>query len=158
MNPIQQAGSYLTFTLDKELFAINVSRVLEILEIKPVVKVPLSPSFMRGVINLRGNILPVIDARIKFGMMDTPFTIDSCIIVMSIGSGKEPLLAGVLVDSVREVIELGDAAIQPSTGIGTFCNNELIVGIGNTGDHFAMILDPDKVFAADELMLLAAAS
>jgi chemotaxis signal transduction protein len=158
MNVLQQAGSYLTFTLDNELFAVNVTRVLEILEIKPIVKVPLSPSFMRGVINLRGNILPVIDARNKFGMADTPFTIDSCIIVMGIGAGKDPLLVGILVDSVREVIEIRETDIQSSTGIGAFCNSELILGMGSTGDNFTMILDPDKVFAADELIILAAAS
>jgi len=158
MNLPQQADSYLTFTLDAALFAVNVTRVLEILEIKPLVKVPMSPAFMRGVINLRGNILPVIDARIKFGMADAPFTIDSCIIVMGIGAGKDPMLVGVLVDSVREVIELREEDIQPSAGIGAFCNSELVVGMGNTGDNFAMILDPDKVFAADELVILAAAS
>ncbi len=158
MMVLQQADSYLTFTLDKEIFALPVSKVLEILEIIPIVKVPLSPSFMRGVINLRGNILPVIDARIKFGIPDAPFTIDSCIIVVGVGTGNEPLLVGVLVDSVKEVIEIPDAAIQPSPGIGAFCNNELIVGMGNTGNGFAMILDPDKVFAADELVLLTAAN
>jgi purine-binding chemotaxis protein CheW len=158
MMVLQQADSYLTFTLDKELFALPVSKVLEILEIIPIVKVPLSPSFMRGVINLRGNILPVIDARIKFGIPDAPFTIDSCIIVVGVGTGNEPLLVGVLVDSVKEVIEIPDAAIQPSPGIGAFCNNELILGMGNTGNGFAMILDPDKVFAADELVLLTTAN
>jgi len=158
MNVLQQADSYLTFTLDSALFAVGVSKVLEILEIKPIVKVPMSPAFMRGVINLRGNILPVIDARIKFGMPDAPFTIDSCIIVIGIGEGKDPLLVGVLVDSVREVIDIPDEAIQPSPGIGAFYNNELVVGMGNTGGDFAMILDPDKVFAAEELAILTAAS
>jgi purine-binding chemotaxis protein CheW len=132
--------------------------VLEILEIIPIVKVPLSPAFMRGVVNLRGNILPVIDARIKFGIPDAPFTVDSCIIVVGVGSGNEPLLVGVLVDSVKEVIEIPDTAIQPSPGIGAFCNNELIVGMGNTANGFAMILDADKVFAADELVLLTTAN
>jgi purine-binding chemotaxis protein CheW len=158
MNVLQQADSYLTFTLDSALFAIGVSKVLEILEIKPIVKVPMSPAFMRGVINLRGNILPVIDARIKFGLCDVPFTIDSCIIVIGIGEGKEPLLVGVLVDSVREVIDIPGDAIQPSPGIGAFYNNELVVGMGSTGGDFAMILNPDKVFAAEELAALAAAS
>lgn len=158
MNVLQQADSYLTFTLDSALFAVGVSKVLEILEIKPIVKVPMSPAFMRGVINLRGNILPVIDARIKFGMRDAPFTIDSCIIVIGIGEGKEPLLVGVLVDSVKEVIDIPDETIQPSPGIGAFYNNELVVGMGSTGGDFAMILDPDKVFAAEELVVLAAAS
>lgn len=156
MNEFHQADSYLTFTLDKELFALPVDKVLEILEIIPIVKVPMSPAFMRGVINLRGNILPVIDVRIKFGRADAPFTIDSCIIVVGIGGGKDPLLVGVLVDSVKEVIELPASAIQPSSGIGAFCNNDLIIGMGNTSDGFAMILDPDKVFAADELISLAA--
>jgi chemotaxis signal transduction protein len=77
---------------------------------------------------------------------------------VGVGTGKEPLLVGVLVDSVKEVIELPDTAIQSSPGIGAFCNNELIVGMGNTIDGFAMILDPDKVFAADELIILAAAN
>ncbi len=158
MNSVQQADSYLTFTLDAALFAVNVTKVLEILEIKPIVKVPMSPSFMRGVINLRGNILPVIDARNKFGMADAPFTIDTCIVVIGIGAGKDPLLVGVLVDSVREVIEIREADIQPSTGIGAFCNSELVLGMGSTGDNFAMILDPDKVFAAEELTMLATAS
>ncbi|THU40802.1 purine-binding chemotaxis protein CheW [Niastella caeni] len=156
MNLQQQADSYLTFTLDKELFAIRVNKVLEILEIKPIVKVPMSPAYMRGVINLRGNILPVIDARIKFGMADAPFTINSCIIVVGIGFGKEPLLVGVLVDSVKEVLEIPENAIQPAPAIGAFCNNDLIVGMGKTGNDFAMIVDPDKVFAADELIALAA--
>lgn len=158
MNAIQQADSYLTFTLDSALFAIGVSKVLEILEIKPIAKVPMSPAFMRGVINLRGNILPVIDARIKFGMPETPFTIDSCIIVIGIGTGKDTLLVGVLVDSVKEVIDIPDTAIQPSPGIGAFYNNELVTGMGNTGGDFAMVLDPDKVFAAEELVALAALS
>jgi chemotaxis signal transduction protein len=91
-------------------------------------------------------------------MANTPFTIDSCIIVIGIGTGKDPLLVGVLVDSVQEVIEIRETDIQPSTGIGAFCNSELILGMGNTGDDFAMILDPDKVFAADELIILATAS
>jgi purine-binding chemotaxis protein CheW len=158
MNIVQPAGSYLTFTLDSGLFAIEVTRVLEILEIKPIVKVPMSPPFMRGVINLRGNILPVIDARNKFGMSDTAFTIDSCIIVVGIGAGKEPLLVGILVDSVREVIDIPETAIQPSPAIGAFYNNELVIGMGNTGGDLAMILDPDKVFAAEELAALAASN
>jgi purine-binding chemotaxis protein CheW len=91
-------------------------------------------------------------------MANAPFTIDSCIIVIGIGAGKDPLLAGVLVDSVREVIEIWAADIQPAAGIGVFCNSELILGMGSTSDDFALILDPDKVFGADELIILAAAS
>ena len=148
----QQAESYLTFKLDNELFAINVIKVLEILEVIPIAKVPMSPAFMRGVINLRGNILPVIDTRNKFGMNENSFTIDNCIIVVSIGNGKDPLLVGALVDAVREVVEIPEEAIQPSPGIGVFCRDEFVTAMGKTGDDFVMILDVDKVFAANELL------
>src|SRR6476620_9314049 len=101
MSIIQQTESYLTFKLDNELFAINVGKVLEILEVKPITKVPKSPLFMRGVINLRGNILPVIDTRNKFSMPKEDFTIDTCIIVLNIDTGTDVLLVGAIVDSVQ---------------------------------------------------------
>lgn len=147
----QQAESYLTFTLNNGLFAINVVRVLEILEVIPIAKVPGCAAFMRGVINLRGNILPVIDTRGIFGMNERPFAIDTCIIVMSIGGNKEPILVGALVDAVKEVVEISNEAIQPATGIGPFYKDEYMTGMGKTGEEFVMILDPDKVFAAPEM-------
>ena len=146
----QLAESYLTFKINNELFAINVVKVLEILEVKPVAKVPMSPSYMMGVINLRGNILPVIDTRTKLGMVQTPLTKESCIIVVNIGSEKNPLLVGALVDAVKEVIEIADEAIQPSLEIGVFCKDEFVTGVGKTGEQFALILDPDKVFVTEE--------
>jgi len=146
-----QTQSYLTFKLQNELFAINVGDVLEILEMSPITKVPKSPAFMRGVINLRGNILPVMDARNKFAMPDAEFTIDTCIVVLNIDSGKEPLLVGAIVDSVQKVIDIPDEDIQVSASMGAMYREDFITGIGKMEDNFVMILNIDKVFSADDV-------
>jgi len=153
-----QTQSYLTFKLDNELFAINVSKVLEILEIQPITKVPKSPSFMKGVINLRGNILPVIDARIKFSIPEEAYTIDTCIVVLSIDTDKEPLLVGAVVDSVQKVLDIPEQAIQPSSSISTFYREDFISGVGKVEDTFIMILDADKVFATNEFFSMSVES
>ena len=150
--------SYLTFKLDNELFAINVSKVLEILEVKPITKIPKSPSFMKGVINLRGNILPVIDTREKFCLSNKDFTIDTCIIVLNINSGTEPLLVGAVVDSVQKVIDIPAEVIQPSMTMGAFYREEFINGIGKVDDEFVMILNIDKVFSAEEIAVMEVAN
>ncbi|WP_439695768.1 chemotaxis protein CheW [Mucilaginibacter sp. AW1-7] len=146
-----QTQSYLTFKLQNELFAINVGDVLEILEMSPITKVPKSPAFMKGVINLRGNILPVMDARNKFAMPDAQFTIDTCIVVLNIDSGKEPLLVGAIVDSVQKVIDIPDEDIQVSASMGAMYREDFITGIGKVEDNFVMILNIDKVFSADDV-------
>ncbi|MEP7250913.1 MAG: chemotaxis protein CheW [Ginsengibacter sp.] len=146
--------SYLTFKLDNELFAINVGKVLEILEVKPITKIPKSPSFMKGVINLRGNILPVIDTRDKFCLPGKDFTIDTCIIVLNINAGTEPLLVGAVVDSVQKVIDIPAEVIQPSMSMGAFYREDFINGIGKIDDEFIMILNIDKVFSAEEIAVM----
>lgn len=154
MSTIQETASYLTFKLEEELFAINVSKVLEILEIKPITKVPKSPPFMRGVINLRGNILPVIDTRNKFCMPEQDFTIDTCIVVLSIAAENESLLVGALVDSVQKVIDIPSESIQPSVSIGAVYRQDFVNGIGSIDEDFIMILDIDKVFSTEELIAI----
>jgi len=154
MSMPQQTQSYLTFKLEDELFAINVSKVLEILEMKPITKVPKSPSFMRGVINLRGNILPVIDTRNKFCMPNQNFTIDTCIIVLNINAGNDSLLVGAIVDSVQKVIDIPEESIQPSMSMGTIYREDFINGIGKIDEEFIMILNIDKVFSAEEILIM----
>lgn len=149
-----QTQSYLTFKLDDELFAINVSKVLEILEMKPITKVPKSPSFMKGVINLRGNILPVIDTRNKFCMPQENFTIDTCIIVLSINTGNDSLLVGAIVDSVQKVIDIPEESIQASVSIGAIYREDFISGIGKIDEDFIMILNIDKVFSTEEILVM----
>jgi len=145
----QLPDSYLTFKLDNDSYAINVKQVLEILEIKPITRVPKSPSYLKGVINLRGNILPVADTRNKLGMAEAPLTIESCILVLTVDTGKEALLVGAIVDSVQEVIEIQEENILPPPGIGIAYKEEYIRGMGKVDETFFMILDICKVFSAD---------
>ncbi len=145
------SNSYLSFKLENETFAVTVERVHEILEIPTVTKVPKSPDFMTGVINLRGNVLPVIDTRIKFGLAKTDFTVDSCIIVLYIMMENEQITIGALVDSVQEVLELSSEKILPSPALGSKYKAEFIQGMIKNDEHFIMVLNIDEVFSINEL-------
>jgi purine-binding chemotaxis protein CheW len=142
--------SFLTFRLMDELFAIDVVKVIEILEITRITKVPKSPDFLLGVINLRGNVLPVIDARIKFGMPGKELTQDSCIIVMSIDLNGEKVTLGALVDAVSEVLEVNENTIQEPPSIGSRYNSEFMEGLVKINEEFVMILKINKAFSSDE--------
>lgn len=146
-------NTYLSFKLKDEFFATNVSKVLTILEMKAITKVPNSPEYMRGVINLRGNVLPVIDMRIKFGMPATEFTTETCIIVLNVEIDGENVQLGMLVDAVDEVIEITDNEIEESPTIGTKYKNEFIQGMYKLEDGFIMLLNIDLIFKSDDLIL-----
>jgi purine-binding chemotaxis protein CheW len=154
MEEIQNAttNSYLTFRLHDEVFAANVSKVLEILELTRITKVPKAPGYMRGVINLRGIVLPVIDTRIKFGMPLSSDTVNTCIVVLNICIDQEDLKVGALVDAVQEVLEFTPESISPAPSIGSKYRSEFIQGMGKVNDDFIMILDVDQVFSLDELL------
>ncbi len=153
MNTDQQAiQTYLSFRLGEEVFAINVSKVLNILEMKPITRVPKSPEYMRGVINLRGTVLPVVDLRLKFSLPENEITVDTNIIVLSIDKEGEPVTLGILVDSVKEVLELKTEEIVPSPTIGTKYNSTFIEGLWPVNENFIMILDIDKIFSVDEVI------
>ena len=143
--------SYLSFKLENETFAVEVSKVLEILEIPPITKIPHSPSYMTGVINLRGNVLPVIDTRIKFNMTQTQLTINSCIVVFEIEVNNESITMGALVDSVQEVLEIDSSLIQPSPSLGNKYRADFIKGMTRMNDEFIMVLNIDNVFSTDEI-------
>lgn len=144
--------TYLSFKLSEEVFAINVSKVLNILEMKPITKVPKSPEYMKGVINLRGTVLPVIDMRLKFGMPENKVTIDTSIVVLNIEKEGEEIMLGILVDAVREVLEFRSEEIAPSPTIGTKYNSGFIEGMWRVDENFIMILNIDKVFSVDEII------
>ena len=146
-----QATQYLTFTLADEVFAVDVARVREILEMPSITKVPQVPDFMRGVINLRGCVVPVIDLRLKFGMEATAQTVNTCIIVVEVDMDGENIVLGALADSVQEVIEMEPSQIEAAPHIGTHLNTEFIKGMGKHDSRFVMILDIDKVFSGAEL-------
>lgn len=147
-------NSYLTFKLGDEFFAANVSKVLNILEMTKVTKVPKAPSYMKGVINLRGSVLPLVDTRIKFDMSETEYTTNTCILVLDITLNNESVHVGALVDSVQEVLEIDDAHIQPPPSIGTRYKSEFIEGVAKVDDDFVMILNMDLIFSTDELSIL----
>ena len=145
------ATQYLTFMLADEVFAVDVARVREILEITSITKVPQVPDFMRGVINLRGCVVPVIDLRLKFGMQETAQTVNTCIIVVEVAMDDENIVLGALADSVQEVIEMDPAQIEAAPHIGTHLQTEFLKGMGKHNERFVMILDIDKVFSGVEL-------
>mgnify|MGYP001214763089 CR=1 FL=1 len=150
-----QTIQYLTFTLADEVFSVDVARVREILEITNITKVPQVPDFMRGVINLRGCVVPVIDLRLKFGMEETIQTVNTCIIVVEVVMDGENIVLGALADSVQEVIEMEPSQIEAAPHIGTHLNTDFIKGMGKQDSNFVMILDIDKVFNSEELASIA---
>jgi len=153
-NILENLQSFLTFRLADEHFAVNVLKVIEILEVPKITKVPRSPDYMLGVINLRGNVLPVIDTRIKFSMEKTEYTVNTCIIVMSIDIDGEELTLGALVDAVDEVLDISAQQIKDSPSIGSQYNPEFIEGVVKVNEEFVMILNLGKVFSADEVQIL----
>jgi len=145
------ATQYLTFVLEEEVFAVDVARVREILEMPSITKVPQVPDFMRGVINLRGCVVPVIDLHLKFGMQVAEQTVNTCIIVVEVDMDGENIVLGALADSVQEVIEMEPSQIEAAPHIGTHLNTEFLKGMGKHNERFVMILDIDKVFSGAEL-------
>lgn len=141
---------YLTFTLADEQYAVNVNEVKEVLEFTTVTRVPRTPEFMRGVINLRGSVVPVIDLRLKFGMEAGEKTIDTSIVVLEVDVGGTALTVGALTDSVQEVISLADEAVEPPPRVGASISTEFIRGLGKYEDRFIILLNIDKVFSDEE--------
>ena len=150
--------SFLTFRLEKEQFAVNVTDVIEILVVPKITKVPRAPEYLVGVINLRGNVLPVIDTRIKFNMTPTILTEETCIVVMNIEIDEEEIVVGALVDAVYQVIDIEEKAIKASPSIGSDYNPEFIEGVIKIGEEFVMLLDIGKVFSSKEMTVLTEAS
>ena len=144
-------NSYLTFKLGEEEFAAHVGKVPNILEMTRITEVPKSPDYMKGVINLRGSVLPVIDTRIKFGMTPTEYTPNTCIVVMDIDMDGDSIHVGALVDSVQAVLEIDDAQILPPPSIGHKYRSEFIEGVANINEAFIMILNMDEVFSSEEV-------
>ena len=148
---ITETGQYLAFMLEKEIYALDIMQVREVLDYTEITKVPRMPDFMRGVINLRGGVVPVVDLRFKFGMTETEKTVNTCIIIMENTIDGEITLIGALADSVREVFDLEPDQIEPAPKLGTRLKNEFIKGMGQKNNEFIIILDIDRAFSADEL-------
>lgn len=151
---ITEISHYLTFKLDDEMFAIDVSQVREVLDMTTITKVPRAPAFMRGVINVRGSVVPVVDLRLKFGLTKTEMTLDTRTIVMEIMMDDEVTVIGALADSVHDVMEMEPTQIEKPPKMGSRWRSEFIKGIGKINDLFIIILDIDRVFSVEELLLV----
>lgn len=150
----EEENQYLTFTLDSEIFALEISKVREVLDFTEVTRIPQTPTYMRGVINLRGTVVPVIDIRNKFAISTADDTINTCIIITEVQFEDTTSVIGALVDSVQEVLDIGSDQIEPPPQIGSRMNTDFLHGMGKHNNHFILILNIDKVFASDELLLL----
>ena len=144
-----EASQYLTFTLDRERFAIDIGRIREVLAFTSVTKVPRTPDFMRGVINLRGHVVPVVDLRLKLGLTPIEKTVDTCVIIIEAEVDGERTVLGALADSVQEVIDLAPDQIAPPPRMGTRIKTDSIRGIGRRDEQFIVILDIDRVLNED---------
>lgn len=150
-NDIHRTNQYLTFSLSDELYALEVSKVQEVLEYQTITRVPKTPEYMRGVINVRGGIVPVVDLRLKFNLPAQEQTVDTCIIVLEIALNNETITVGTIADNVHEVIEIQPEDIEPTPRIGTRLDTDFIEGIGKHGDRFLVILNIDKILTAEEI-------
>ena len=142
---------YLTFTLGSELFALDIGWVKEILDDKNITKIPRTPDFVRGVINVRGRAIPVVDLRLKFGMPATELATNTCVIIAEVEMQGEKVVMGALADAVQEVLELRPDDIEPAPRLGSAIDVEFIQAIGKHNSKFIIILDINKVFSPDEL-------
>jgi purine-binding chemotaxis protein CheW len=150
---IIETSQFLTFKLDQEAYALDIKQVREVLDFAEITKVPRMPEYMRGVINLRGGVVPVVDLRLKFGMTRTEKTVNTCVIIIILNIEGESILLGALADSVQEVITMEPDQIVPPPKIGTRLNTEFIKGMGKKNDEFIIIIDIDKVFSLDEAVV-----
>jgi purine-binding chemotaxis protein CheW len=151
---ITETAQYITFKLGDESFAINVAQVREVLELPQITKVPTAPDYMRGVVNVRGKAIPVVDLRLKFGLPAAADTVHSRIVVLELELDGETTVVGGIADSVHEVIELESGQINPPPRIAMRWRTELIQGMGRRGDEFIIILDIQQVFISDAVALM----
>lgn len=143
---------YLTFFLADEEYAVNIQRVKEIIEYTTITKVPKVPHWVRGVINLRGNVVPVVDLAVRFGLAERIQTKTTCIVIVEVEQDSERMVMGVIADAVNRVIELTPQDIEEPPAFGTRVRLEYLLGMGKLGKKFALILNIDSVLSAADLL------
>jgi len=151
-------GKYLTFSMAGEEYGIGILKVKEIIGMMTVTMVPQTPSYVKGVINLRGKIIPVVSLRLKFGLEEIDYTDRTCIIVVEVRTGAGSVLMGIMVDEVSEVLNIRNAEIEDTPAFGTSLKTDFILGMAKTGNRVKILLDIDKVISGQEMeMVLQAA-
>jgi purine-binding chemotaxis protein CheW len=152
---LEKEGKYLTFALANEEYGLEILKVREIIGYIEVTAVPQTPSYIKGVINLRGQVIPVIDLRSKFGMATAQVTDETCIIVVEITQSGRKFNTGIVVDRVQEVLDIAGQDIEDAPQFGSSVKTDFILGMGKIGDRVKILLDIDKVLGKEELAHLA---
>lgn len=157
MNPSEatERRQYLAFTLAGGDYAVGILKVKEILQYEEITKVPSTPRSIRGVLNLRGSVVPAVDLAVKFGLPEPPVTKRTCVLVVETAFDGLATVMGLVVDAVSEVIELGPADVEEPPAFGTRVKVDYLLGMGKVGKKFVLLLDIDKVLSADERDLAA---
>ncbi|MFI5379155.1 MAG: chemotaxis protein CheW [Tepidisphaerales bacterium] len=150
-----KGGKYLTFALGKEEYGLEILKVREIIGYMEITAVPRTPSYVKGVINLRGQVIAVIDLRSKFGMETAERTEQTCVIVVEIKQGGRKLSTGIIVDHVSEVLDIGGEKIEEPPTFGASVDTDFILGMGKIGDSVKILLDIDRVLGEEEINMLA---
>jgi len=151
-------GKYLTFTLDNEEYGIGILKIKEIIGMMPITTVPQTPDFVKGVINLRGKVIPVVDLRLRFGMEAIDYTERTCIIVVEIEGESGTVMIGIVVDAVSEVLNIKGEDIEDTPTFGTKLNTDYILGMAKKEGSVKILLDIDRVLSAEEISVLEKAA
>ncbi len=156
MTEEQRGGTerFLTLNLDKEHFALDIYSVREILDMTDITRIPQTPEYMRGVVNVRGSAVPVVDLRLKFGMPAAERTLNTRLVILEIARGDGRAVIGAIADAVKEVLEIETDKIDPPPHMGTGIKVDFIRGIARHGERFLLILDAEKVFTTEEILTL----
>ena len=149
-----KAGKYLTFTMDKEEYGIGILKIKEIIGMMPITSVPRTPEFVKGVINLRGKVIPIIDLRLRFGMEPIEYTDRTCIIVVEINAQDSTIQIGAIVDTVSEVLNIKAEDIEDTPAFGTSLDTEYILGMAKVSGGVKILLDIDRVVSGEEIASL----
>src|SRR5512147_2971544 len=155
---VDREGKYLTFSLAREEYGIGILKVKEIIGMMPITTVPRTPLFVKGVINLRGKVIPVMDLRLRFGMPAMDYTERTCIIVVEINGGAGTVQVGVVVDAVSEVLNIKADDIEATPSFGTRLNTDFILGMAKMNGGIKILLDINRVLSSEETALLAEAA
>jgi len=148
---LRLAGKYLTFRVAEEEYGLEILKVQEIIQMQAVTKVPRTPEYVRGVINLRGKVIPVVDLRRKFGIAEAKDTEKTCIIVVQIANASSVVVMGIIIDEVKEVLDIKAEHIEETPSFGSSIDTDFIMGMGKIGNSVKILLDIDKVMSAKEL-------
>jgi purine-binding chemotaxis protein CheW len=155
---VNREGKYLTFVLAGEEYGIGILKVKEIIGIMQITTVPQTPAYMKGVINLRGKVIPIVDLRVKFGIEAMEYTEKTCIIVVEVASNNQKVMIGILVDSVSEVLNIKGADIEDAPNFGSSLNTDYILGMAKTDGKVKILLEIDQVLSSEEISIVEKAA